>query len=159
MPGTLTHYLLHVIYIMLHLVSLPLSRTCSRLGMQSWSSPRSPLAGRVDIPEEIGNALRAMNEEQPRLTCVADIEAAHRRFNDLRTDASRTAKTLGQVERPDILSEVIFTPVWQQVCWLDTTTGETEQHKLLHATGEAEQFYRQLPRAALIGMEATGNCQ
>ncbi len=61
-------------------------------------------AGKVDIPEEIGNALRAMNEEQPRLTCVADIEAAHRRFYDLRTDASRTFKALGQMEKPDFPS-------------------------------------------------------
>ena len=63
-------------------------------------------AGKVDIPEEIGNALRAMNEEQPRLTCVADIEAAHRRFYDLRADASRTFKALGQMEKPDILSDL-----------------------------------------------------
>ena len=63
-------------------------------------------AGKVDIPEEIGNALRAMNEEQPRLTCVADIEAAHRRFYDLRTDASRTFKALGQMEKPDIPSDL-----------------------------------------------------
>ena len=63
-------------------------------------------AGKVDIPEEIGNALRAMNEEQPRLTCVADIEAAHRRFYDLRTEASRTLKALGQMEKPDIPSDL-----------------------------------------------------
>lgn len=59
-------------------------------------------AGKVDIPEEIGNALRAMNEEQPRLTCVADIEAVHRRFYDLRTEASRDLKALGQIEKPDV---------------------------------------------------------
>ena len=63
-------------------------------------------AGKVDIPEEIGTALRAMNEEQPRLTCVADIEAAHRRFYDLRTDASRTFKALGQMVKPDIPSDL-----------------------------------------------------
>jgi len=63
-------------------------------------------AGKVDIPERIGNALRAMNEEQPRLTCVADIEAAHRRFNDLGTDASRSLKALGQMEKPDIPSDL-----------------------------------------------------
>src|SRR5712691_8097175 len=63
-------------------------------------------AGKVDIPEEIGNALRAMNEEQPRLTCVADIEVAHRRFYDLRTEASRSVKALGQVEKPDIPAEL-----------------------------------------------------
>src|SRR5487761_382646 len=59
-------------------------------------------AGKVDIPEEIGNAVRAMNEEQPRLTCVADVEAAHRRFYDLRAEARRSPKALGQMEKPDI---------------------------------------------------------
>jgi DNA repair exonuclease SbcCD ATPase subunit len=63
-------------------------------------------AGKVEIPEEIGNALRAMNEHQPRLTCVADIEAAHRRFYDLRTDVSRSLKVLGHMEKPDIPSDL-----------------------------------------------------
>lgn len=63
-------------------------------------------AGKVDIPEEIGNALRAVNEEQPRLTCVADIEAAHKRFYDLRTETSRTFKALGQMEKPDFPSDL-----------------------------------------------------
>jgi transposase len=48
---------------------------------------------------------------------------------------------------------------WQQVCWLETTTGETGELPLPHASGEAERFYRQLPGHALIGMESTGNCQ
>ena len=52
-----------------------------------------------------------------------------------------------------------FHPSWQQVCWLDRETGETEERKLVHAPGEAEKFYRQFPAAALIGMESTGNCQ
>jgi len=52
-----------------------------------------------------------------------------------------------------------FHPSWQQVCWVDMTTGETREQKLVHAAGEAEKFYRQLPPPALIGMEATGNCQ
>ena len=51
-----------------------------------------------------------------------------------------------------------FHPSWQQVCWLDTETGETGEHKLVHAEGDAERFYRQVPAPALIGMEATGNC-
>jgi len=42
---------------------------------------------------------------------------------------------------------------------MDTETGETDEKKLEHATGEAERFYRQLPGRALIGMESTGNCQ
>ena len=52
-----------------------------------------------------------------------------------------------------------FHPSWQQVCWVDTETGETEEHKLVHAPGEAEKFYRQFAAPALIGMESTGNCQ
>jgi transposase len=42
---------------------------------------------------------------------------------------------------------------------LETTTGETGEQKLEHASGEAEQFYRQLSEHGLIGMESTGNCQ
>jgi transposase len=52
-----------------------------------------------------------------------------------------------------------FHPSCQQVCWVNTDTGETEEHKLVHAAGEAEKFYRQFAAPALIGMEATGNCQ
>ena len=44
------------------------------------------------------------------------------------------------------------------MAWLDTETGETGEQKLVHAAGEAEGFYRQLPSPALIGLEATGNC-
>ncbi len=42
---------------------------------------------------------------------------------------------------------------------MDTLTGETGEQKLDHASGEAERFYRGVPRTALIGMESTGNCQ
>jgi transposase len=52
-----------------------------------------------------------------------------------------------------------YHPSWQQVCWVDTETGETEERSLEHASGEAERFYRQLAGPALIGMESTGNCQ
>jgi transposase len=52
-----------------------------------------------------------------------------------------------------------YHPSWQQICWMDTATGETEERKLEHASGEAKRFYRQLPAPALIGMESTGNCQ
>ncbi len=52
-----------------------------------------------------------------------------------------------------------YHPSWQQVCWLDTETGETEEKKLDHASGEAERFYRQLREPALIGLESTGNCR
>jgi len=46
---------------------------------------------------------------------------------------------------------VDYHPSWQQICWMDTETGETDEKKLEHATGEAERFYRQLPGRALIG--------
>ncbi len=52
-----------------------------------------------------------------------------------------------------------FHPSWQQIAWLNLETGETGEEKLVHATGEAEKFYRQVAPPALIGMEATGNCQ
>jgi transposase len=52
-----------------------------------------------------------------------------------------------------------FHPSWQQVSWLDTETGETGDQKLVQADGEVERFYRALAAPALIGMEATGNCQ
>ena len=52
-----------------------------------------------------------------------------------------------------------FHPSWQQVSWLGSETGETGEHKLVHAAGEAKRFYEQLASPALIGMEATGNSQ
>ena len=52
-----------------------------------------------------------------------------------------------------------FHPSWQQVCWLDTESGETEESSVVHVAGEVEKFYRQFAAPALIGMESTGNCQ
>ena len=52
-----------------------------------------------------------------------------------------------------------FHPSWQQIAWLDTETGETGEQKLVHASGEAKKFYRQLAAPVLIGVEATGNSQ
>ena len=52
-----------------------------------------------------------------------------------------------------------FHPSWQQVSWLDMETGETGEQKLVHAGGEAKQFYEQLAAPVLIGMETTGNSQ
>jgi hypothetical protein len=42
---------------------------------------------------------------------------------------------------------------------LDTETGATTDHKLMHASGDAERFYRGLPSASLVGIEAVGNDQ
>jgi DNA repair exonuclease SbcCD ATPase subunit len=63
-------------------------------------------AGKVDIPNEIGDALRSINEVPPQLASVGDVEAAHKLFYDLRTEASRTVKALGQMEKPDIPSDL-----------------------------------------------------
>ena len=52
-----------------------------------------------------------------------------------------------------------YHPSWQQICFLDTVTGESMEKKLEHASGEAKKYYRGLPGPALIGMESTGNCQ
>jgi transposase len=52
-----------------------------------------------------------------------------------------------------------YHPSWQQICWVDTLTGETGEEKLDHASGAAEKFYRQLAGPVVIGMESTGNCQ
>ena len=52
-----------------------------------------------------------------------------------------------------------FHPSWQQVCWVNTETGETKEHELVHAPGETEKFYRRFAAPARIGIEATGNCQ
>ena len=52
-----------------------------------------------------------------------------------------------------------YHPSWEQVAWLDTETGETNEQKLVHEKGEAERFYGGLAAPALIGLEATGNSQ
>ena len=53
---------------------------------------------------------------------------------------------------------VDFHPSWEQIAWLDTESGETQEQKLVHGNGEAEQFYGGLAAPARIGVEATGNC-
>ena len=52
-----------------------------------------------------------------------------------------------------------FHPSWQQVSWMNEATGETEDREIAHTPGEVEKFYRHFPVGAIIGMEATGNCQ
>jgi len=52
-----------------------------------------------------------------------------------------------------------FHPSWQQVSWVDSETGDCGERKLVHVTGDAQQFYQQLVAPVLIGMEATGNSQ
>ena len=60
----------------------------------------------VDLPREIVEAMSAINEERPKLASVGDIETAHGRFYDLRTEAGRTLKALGQMEKPDIPADL-----------------------------------------------------
>jgi transposase len=52
-----------------------------------------------------------------------------------------------------------FHPAWQQIAVFDSETGEITEHKQIHGNGEAEQFYRRLPIASRIGIEACGNSQ
>ena len=52
-----------------------------------------------------------------------------------------------------------FHPSFQQIAMLDSETGATEEHKLMHASGEAEGFYRKLASAAIVGIETVGNDQ
>jgi DNA repair exonuclease SbcCD ATPase subunit len=63
-------------------------------------------AGKIDIPKEICDALGAINEEPPKLASVHDVEAAHKYFYDLRTEASRALKALGQTEKPIVPSDL-----------------------------------------------------
>jgi transposase len=42
---------------------------------------------------------------------------------------------------------------------MNEATGEGDDQKLDHVPGAVEQFYRQFPAPALVGMESTGNCQ
>jgi len=50
-----------------------------------------------------------------------------------------------------------FHPSFQQVAVLDVSSGEVEELKLMHASGEAERFYRELEAPVLVGMESVGN--
>jgi transposase len=50
-----------------------------------------------------------------------------------------------------------FHPSWQQIALVDTETGQIQERKLVHATGEAEQFYRSLKGPVRVGLESTGN--
>jgi hypothetical protein len=52
-----------------------------------------------------------------------------------------------------------FHPSYQQVAMFNTEIGRIDDHKLMHATGEAERFYRKLASPALVGIEAVGNDQ
>ncbi len=60
-------------------------------------------AGKVDIPDEIGDALRSVNEEVPRSASVADVEAAYRRFYDFARGGepdSQSTRADGEAQYP-----------------------------------------------------------
>ena len=42
-----------------------------------------------------------------------------------------------------------FNSSWQQVCWLDTETGETAEQAVAHGPGEVEKFHRRFAAPAL----------
>src|SRR5580704_18846448 len=91
----------------------------------------------------------------------------NRRVDWIRTKAPIVAEyasvwrteAFGRKEPSMMIIGCDYHPSWQQICWVDTVTGETGEKKLEHALGEAEKFYRGLSEGALIGMESTGNCQ
>ncbi len=47
----------------------------------------------------------------------------------------------------------------QTLAMLDTTTGEMVNLTLRHEGNEVREFYSQLPRPVLVGIEATGSMQ
>jgi hypothetical protein len=47
----------------------------------------------------------------------------------------------------------------QTVAMLDTLTGEVVDRKLMHEGNEVREFYSQLPRPALVGVESIGPIQ
>lgn len=45
---------------------------------------------------------------------------------------------------------------FEQIAMLNTETGEVEEKRLEHESGEAKRFYEGLKEPALVGIEATG---
>jgi len=58
-------------------------------------------AGRIEIPEQIHDALRTIGEGQPNLASIRDIEAANKRFLGLYEETSRVLQLLEQREKPE----------------------------------------------------------
>jgi transposase len=52
-----------------------------------------------------------------------------------------------------------YHPGFQMIAMLDKETGELTVARLEHENGEAQRFYSNLPKGALIGIEATGATQ
>jgi RecF/RecN/SMC N terminal domain len=81
-------------------------------GEQQRFLAQSIQSGKVDIPTEICDVLRALNEQVPKLASVDDVEAAHKRFYGLRAEASHTLKALDHMEQPELPADL---PDVQQV--------------------------------------------
>jgi DNA repair exonuclease SbcCD ATPase subunit len=95
-------------------------------------------AGKIEIPKEIYDALRGVNVDPPRLAAVGDVEAAHKRFYDLRAEASRALKALGHTEKPDAPSDL---PTVQEVrSKLEDLRQEKE--RLIAQKAEADAGWR-----------------
>src|SRR5205814_2082650 len=56
-------------------------------------------AGRIEIPEQMHDALRTIGEGQPKLASIRDVEATHKRFLRLYEEASRALQALNQREQ------------------------------------------------------------
>jgi DNA repair exonuclease SbcCD ATPase subunit len=91
-------------------------------------------AGKVDIPGEIVEALLTLNEEPPTLASVSDVEAVYRRFYDLRTEASRSLRALGQMEKPNIPSDL---PTVQEVRKKLEDLRQQKERMIAQKAGEA----------------------
>jgi len=63
-------------------------------------------AGKVEIPGEIEEALRAINEQLPRLASVRDVETTYKHFFDLRAEAVCSLNALGPTAKPEIPSNL-----------------------------------------------------
>ena len=48
---------------------------------------------------------------------------------------------------------------YQEIAWLDTNTGETQELRLEHAGDQVRKFYAALPGPVRVGIEATGYSQ
>jgi len=48
---------------------------------------------------------------------------------------------------------------YQQIAMMDQDTGELVERRLEHENGEAQAFYRGLPKPVRVGVEATGPLQ
>ncbi len=55
-----------------------------------------------------------------------------------------------------------YHPSFQQIAWVDSGRGECGEKRLMHSSGEAEKFYRDLKLQGVqvrVGMEATGHAR